>query len=68
LSGLSLSLQIRQWTAVPLLILSTVETRDKEIRLLDLRSKGYLSEPYDISMVAIRINLILSMKLTPTTK
>jgi DNA-binding response OmpR family regulator len=67
-SGLRLSLKIRQWSSVPLLLLSTVNTRNNEIRLLDLNSKGYLSDPYDISTVAIRINIILSMNLSPTSK
>jgi two-component system, OmpR family, KDP operon response regulator KdpE len=67
LTGLSLGIQIRQWSATPLLILSTVETSDNEIRWLDLRSKSYLSEPYDISMLAIRINLILSANKTTTS-
>ncbi len=61
LQGLEISLRIRQWTPAPILILSTVDTRENEVRTLDLSAKDYLSEPFNINVVAARINKIISM-------
>lgn len=60
ISGINLGLSIRQWSPVPLLILSTKNTECNQIRLLDLESSNYLSKPYDMSVVVIRIDTILS--------
>jgi DNA-binding response OmpR family regulator len=59
-SGIKLGLRIRQWVSVPLLVLSTINTEFNQIRLLDLKSTDCLSEPYDMSIVAVRIDRILS--------
>jgi DNA-binding response OmpR family regulator len=61
LQGLEISLLIRQWTPVPILILTTDDTRESEVRTLDLSAKDYLSEPFAVGVVAARINKILSM-------
>jgi DNA-binding response OmpR family regulator len=64
ISGINLGLSIRQWASVPLLILSTMNTEYYQIRLLDLKSSDCLSEPYDMSVVVIRIDRILSENLS----
>ena len=61
LQGLEISLRIRGWTPVPILILSTAETRENEVRTLDLAAIDYLSEPFNIGIVATRIDKILAL-------
>jgi two-component system, OmpR family, response regulator MprA len=65
LKGIEISLLVRRWTPVPILILTTAQTMEHEVRALDLKAEDCLSEPIDISLVAERINNILS--LSPTS-
>ena len=61
LQGLEISLRIRGWTQIPILILSTAETRENEVRTLDLAAIDYLSEPFELGIVAVRMETILSL-------
>jgi DNA-binding response OmpR family regulator len=61
--GIGLSLFIRQWSVVPLLILSTINTKSDEIRCIDMKSFDLLSEPIKTSLIAMRINSIFSERM-----
>jgi two-component system, OmpR family, KDP operon response regulator KdpE len=61
MKGLELSLLVRQWTPVPILILSIETEQKREVRILDLNAADYLSEPLDIKVVTARINNLLSL-------
>jgi DNA-binding response OmpR family regulator len=59
LHGVEVSLLIRQWTPTPILILTTAMTLENQVRALDLAAENYLSEPFDISLIAKQIEHIL---------
>jgi two-component system KDP operon response regulator KdpE len=61
MKGLELSLLIRQWTPVPILMLSIDVEQKREARILDLNAADYLSEPLDIKVITARINNLLSL-------
>jgi DNA-binding response OmpR family regulator len=61
LRGISIGLLIRQWSPVPILMLSTVDSGSNELRALNLESGDYLSDPIDVNLVAARIDTILSL-------
>ena len=60
LQCVELSLRIRRWTPIPILVLTTAYTLDNEVRTLDFQADNYLSEPFDIAIAAERIKQILS--------
>ena len=59
LHGVEVSLLVRQWTPTPILILTTARTLENQVRALDLAAEDYLSEPFDIKVVAKQIDHIL---------
>jgi two-component system, OmpR family, KDP operon response regulator KdpE len=61
LRGIELSLLVRQWTPVPILILSIDGEQKHEVRILDLNAADCLSEPFDIKLVLARINNLLNL-------
>ena len=60
LKGIKLSLQIRSWSSVPLLMFSTLNTAENEIRILDVHADGWLSEPLGLDLISVRINDLLA--------
>ena len=60
LKGIELSLQIRCWSPVPLLMFSTLNTQVDEIRILDVHNDGWLSEPLGFDLISVRINDLLA--------
>ena len=60
LQCVELSLRIRRWTPTPILVLTTANTLDHEVRAMDFQADDYLSEPFDIAIAAERIKQILS--------
>jgi DNA-binding response OmpR family regulator len=64
LQGVEISLMVRQWTPKPILILTTAMTLDNQVRALDLAAEDYLSEPFDMSIIAGRIEHIFSLEQT----
>ncbi|MCJ7604748.1 MAG: response regulator [Dehalococcoidales bacterium] len=55
LDGIGNCLQIRQWTHIPILMLSTWDTGDGTVRGLDLCSDCYLTEPFSLDILRLRI-------------
>ena len=45
LDGIEISLQIRQWSQVPIIMLSAWEAEQGSVRRFDLSAESYLSEP-----------------------
>jgi DNA-binding response OmpR family regulator len=62
LNGVEISLLIRQWIPEPILILTTAMTLDNQVRSLDMAAQNYLSKPLDMSVIAGRIEQVLSME------
>jgi DNA-binding response OmpR family regulator len=55
LDGIGTCLQLRQWTRLPVLMLSTWDTGDGTVRGLNLGSECYLSEPFGAEVLKTRI-------------
>jgi DNA-binding response OmpR family regulator len=55
LDGISVCLQLRQWTQTPILMLSTWGAEEGMVRGLNLNSESYLTEPFSINEVKRRI-------------
>ena len=55
LDGLGICLYIRQWSQVPIMMLSTWGTEEGKIRGLDLSSDSYLTKPFGIDELKVRI-------------
>lgn len=56
LDGIEICLQLRQWTQVPTMMLSTWGAGDGMVRGLNLGSEGYLTDPFAIDELKKRIN------------
>ena len=48
-------LQLRQWTNLPIMMLSTWGTGDNTVRGLNLGSDSYLTEPFGVDVLTTRI-------------
>ncbi|MCK4273338.1 MAG: response regulator transcription factor [Dehalococcoidales bacterium] len=55
LDGIGTCLQLRQWTQLPILMLSTWGTGDNTVRGLNLGSDSYLTEPFGVDVLKTRI-------------
>ena len=59
MKGIRLSMLIRKWCPAPILMLSPVQSGPNEIRVLDVTSKDWLSEPLGVDLVAVRVKAII---------
>jgi DNA-binding response OmpR family regulator len=59
MQGIKLSMLIRRWSAAPILMISPAQSGPHEIRILDVSSKDWLSEPLGVDLVAVRVNAII---------
>ena len=55
LDGIEICLHLRQWTQVPIMMLSKWDTKDGMVRGLNLGSENYLTEPFGIEELKVRI-------------
>ncbi len=55
LDGIGVCLQLRQWTQTPVIMLTTWDTVDGQVRGLNLSSDSYLTEPFDGDILKKRI-------------
>ena len=55
LDGIGICLHLRQWTQVPIMMLSTWGTEDDMVRGLNLGSDSYLTEPFGTDTLNTRI-------------
>ena len=56
LDGIGICLHLRQWTQVPIMMLSTGGTSDGMVRGLDLGAESYLTEPFGIDELKAQIH------------
>ncbi len=59
LDGIGVCLQLRQWTRLPIMMLTTWGTDSGTVRGLNLGSDSYLSEPFGVDTLKKRIDLTL---------
>jgi DNA-binding response OmpR family regulator len=64
LRGVKICLHIRRISPAPILMLTTEKTEENEIRCLDVHSKDYLSQPFDMAALAIRVENLLTADQT----
>ncbi|MFC1964161.1 response regulator transcription factor [Chloroflexota bacterium] len=57
--GIEMSLRVRQWSQVPILLLTVWGTCENRVRGLDLAAESYLTEPFAIDGVVQRIDAAL---------
>jgi two-component system alkaline phosphatase synthesis response regulator PhoP len=55
LDGIGACLQIRQWTQIPIMMLSTWDTQGSTVRGLNLGSDTYLTEPFGMDILKKKI-------------
>ncbi len=66
LDGIGTCLQLRQWTHLPIMMLSTWGTGDNTVRGLNLGSDSYLTEPFGVDALKTRINETLKRNTIST--
>jgi DNA-binding response OmpR family regulator len=59
LDGIGVCLQLRQWTQIPVMMLTTWGTGDGTVRGLNLGSDDYLTEQFGVDMLKERIDVTL---------
>ncbi len=64
LDGIEICLRIRQWCLIPIIMLSTWGAGDGKIRGLNLGADGYLTEPFGIDELMVRIEEAMQRNLT----
>ena len=67
LDGIEMCLQLRQWTSLPIMMLTTWGTPEGTVRGLNLCSDSYLTEPFGIDILKTRINETLERNAAVTT-
>jgi two-component system sensor histidine kinase ChiS len=60
LEGVRTCLQLRQWTQLPIMMLSTWNTDNSMVRGLNLACNTYLTEPFGMESLKKRIELTLN--------
>jgi DNA-binding response OmpR family regulator len=67
LDGIGTCLHLRQWTQIPIMLLSTWGAGDGMVRGLNLGSESYLTEPFGIDELKMRIKETLKRSATTMT-
>ena len=63
LDGIGICLQLRQWTQLPILMVTTWGTSEGKVRGLNLGSEDYLTEPFGADMLKKRIDTTLKRSM-----
>jgi two-component system KDP operon response regulator KdpE len=59
LDGLQVLQEARQWTAIPMIILSVRSSEEEKVALLDAGANDYMTKPFSIQELMARIRVIL---------
>jgi DNA-binding response OmpR family regulator len=63
LDGIGICLQVRQWTQVPIMMLSTWGAGSGTVKGLNLGAEGYLSEGFGVDTLKLRIEDTLKRRV-----
>lgn len=63
LDGIEVCLRIRQWSRIPIIMLTTWGAGEGKVRGLNLGADGYLTEPFGIDELTARIKEVLRRNL-----
>ena len=66
LDGIEICLRLRQWTQLPIMMLTTWGTEDSTVRGLNLGADSYLTEPFGIDALKVRIEETLKRNTAAT--
>jgi two-component system KDP operon response regulator KdpE len=67
MEGIRISLQIRQWSPLPVLVLTPNTSRPNAVSTLSLNRNDYLSDPLDVSDLSLLVENILGSDLAPSS-
>jgi two-component system, OmpR family, KDP operon response regulator KdpE len=59
IDGLEVSRRIRQWSDVPIIVLSATETEDRKVAALDGGANDYVTKPFGMAELEARIRVAL---------
>jgi two-component system KDP operon response regulator KdpE len=59
MDGVEVISRIREWTAVPIIVLSVREREDEKVKALDAGADDYLTKPFGIAELLARIRVVL---------
>ena len=59
IDGLSVCQQIRQWSEVPIIILSALDTEDRKIAALNGGANDYVTKPFSMAELEARIRAVM---------
>jgi two-component system KDP operon response regulator KdpE len=59
LDGLEIVRQVREWSAVPIIVLSARDQESDMIKALDLGADDYISKPFGIGLLLARMRVVL---------
>src|ERR1035437_7712747 len=65
--GVELTSRVREWTNVPIIILSVRENETDKIKALDMGADDYLTKPFGIGELVARIRVCLRRSIQPNT-
>ena len=68
LDGVEVIKRIRQWSQVPIIVLSVREREDDKVRALDAGADDYLTKPFGIGELLARIRVMLRRALQQTAE
>ena len=59
IDGLEVCRRIRQWSTVPIIVLSAVESEDRKVAALDVGADDYVTKPFGMAELQARIRAAL---------
>lgn len=65
MDGIDLIARLREWSPVPIIVLSVREREDDKVRALDAGADDYLSKPFGIAELLARIRVALRRVVQP---
>jgi two-component system, OmpR family, KDP operon response regulator KdpE len=67
LDGIEVTKQIREWSQVPIIVLTARGHEDDKVEALDAGADDYLTKPFSVKELEARIRVMLRRKLATTT-
>lgn len=68
IDGVEVTSRVREWTNIPIIILSVRENEKDKIKALDMGADDYLTKPFGIGELVARIRVCLRRSIQPTTE
>jgi two-component system KDP operon response regulator KdpE len=68
IDGVEVTSRVREWTNIPIIILSVRENETDKIKALDMGADDYLTKPFGIGELVARIRVCLRRSIQPNTE